>query len=206
MGFTIAPAYAWADGDLVTATRLASTASPTLADGQTYTFGAGSAAAPSVNFTGATTTGFYYGGGSLGFAVGGVSVAAWSSSAFAITTELTVSYTGATHTALSSSNTISQLSLDNTAGNATDATQINFRRNTVSMWVVGNNLGNASGDSFAIRNGTTDYLNITTTNITIASGTALKLGNAYQAGAPSSTGYITIKDSTGTTYKIPASV
>jgi hypothetical protein len=42
------------------------------------------------------------------------------------------------------------------------------------------------------------------TDITVASGTALKLGNAYVAGAPTATGYIVIKDSTGTSYKIPA--
>ena len=34
----------------------------------------------------------------------------------------------------------------------------------------------------------------------------LKLGNAYTAGAVTPTGYITIQDSTGTTYKIPVSL
>ena len=38
----------------------------------------------------------------------------------------------------------------------------------------------------------------------MTSGAALKLGNAYVAGAPTATGYIVIKDSTGTSYKIPA--
>lgn len=38
----------------------------------------------------------------------------------------------------------------------------------------------------------------------LASGADLQLGNAYVAGAPTATGYITIKDSTGTAYKIPA--
>lgn len=33
---------------------------------------------------------------------------------------------------------------------------------------------------------------------------ALQLGNEYQAGAPTATGYVTLKDSTGTSYKIPA--
>jgi hypothetical protein len=32
----------------------------------------------------------------------------------------------------------------------------------------------------------------------------LQVGNAYVAGAPTATGYIVIKDSTGTSYKIPA--
>ena len=31
---------------------------------------------------------------------------------------------------------------------------------------------------------------------------ALQLGNAYVAGAPAATGYVTLKDSTGTTYKV----
>lgn len=38
----------------------------------------------------------------------------------------------------------------------------------------------------------------------VASGKTLQLGNAYAAGAPSATGYLTIYDSTGTAYKIPA--
>ncbi len=32
----------------------------------------------------------------------------------------------------------------------------------------------------------------------------LQVGNTYTAGAPTATGYIVIKDSTGTSYKIPA--
>lgn len=39
---------------------------------------------------------------------------------------------------------------------------------------------------------------------TIASGKALKLGNAYVAGAPAATGYLTVQDSNGATYKILA--
>lgn len=33
-------------------------------------------------------------------------------------------------------------------------------------------------------------------------GTALRLGTAYTAGAPTATGYVTIQDSSGTTYKV----
>jgi hypothetical protein len=42
----------------------------------------------------------------------------------------------------------------------------------------------------------------TSGNVTIASGKALKLGNAYVAGAPTATGYVTIQDSAGNTYKV----
>ena len=42
--------------------------------------------------------------------------------------------------------------------------------------------------------------------VQVASGKALKLGNAYVAGAVVGTGSITIQDSTGTTYRIPVLV
>jgi hypothetical protein len=45
---------------------------------------------------------------------------------------------------------------------------------------------------------------ITTTGLAMASGKDISVGNAYVAGAPTATGYIVIKDSTGTSYKIPA--
>lgn len=54
------------------------TATPTIASDQTYTFNVGSNAAPSVNFTGATTTGLYYSSG-VGVAVGGTNVGIFSS-------------------------------------------------------------------------------------------------------------------------------
>jgi hypothetical protein len=47
-------------------------------------------------------------------------------------------------------------------------------------------------------------LGIDANDVAIQSGIGLKLGNAYVAGAPTATGYIVIKDSTGTSYKIPA--
>lgn len=40
----------------------------------------------------------------------------------------------------------------------------------------------------------------------IALGGALHLGNAYTAGVGAATGYLTVKDSVGTTYKIPVLV
>jgi hypothetical protein len=60
--------------------------------------------------------------------------------------------------------------------------------------------------NFRVRNaaGSSTYLDVDSSNVTISSGVGLKLGNAYVAGAPTATGYIVIKDSTGTSYKIPA--
>jgi len=48
-----------------------------------------------------------------------------------------------------------------------------------------------------------EYQLYTSVNLEIASGKSLQLGNARQAGAPTPDGYLTIKDSSGTSYKIP---
>lgn len=69
MAFTLTPAITWADGDVITATKLNTTATPTLADNQTYTWAVGAAATPSINFTGATTTGFFYAATYVGVSV-----------------------------------------------------------------------------------------------------------------------------------------
>lgn len=50
----------------------------------------------------------------------------------------------------------------------------------------------------------TERARVDSSNFTIASGIGLKLGNAYVSGAPTATGYVVIKDSNGTSYKIPA--
>jgi len=82
MTFTIAPGYTWTSGETVTATKLTSTATPTLAADQSYTFNVGAAATPSVNFTGATTTGLYYAASTLGFTVAAASVGTMAASTF----------------------------------------------------------------------------------------------------------------------------
>lgn len=69
MAFTLTPAITWADGDVITATKLNTTATPTLANNQTYTWAVGAAATPSINFTGATTTGFFYAASYVGVSV-----------------------------------------------------------------------------------------------------------------------------------------
>jgi len=67
-----------------------------------------------------------------------------------------------------------------------------------------NNFISGTSSNMTFRLSNTTRLTVDATDITVASGTALKLGNAYVAGAPAATGYIVIKDSTGTSYKIPA--
>lgn len=73
--FTNTPAYAWSDGDLVTAARLALTATPTTAAGQSYSFADGTAAAPSISFNSDVDNGFYFvGANSFGVTCGGSSI------------------------------------------------------------------------------------------------------------------------------------
>ena len=45
-------------------------------------------------------------------------------------------------------------------------------------------------------------LTVNASSVTIASGVAIQLGNTYVGGAPTATGYVTIKDSAGNTYKV----
>lgn len=78
MALTPTAGYTWVNGEVVTATKLNLAANPTIPSDQSYTFAAGSNAAPSVNFTGGTTTGLYYSSG-VGIAVGGVNVGIFSS-------------------------------------------------------------------------------------------------------------------------------
>lgn len=85
MSFTLTTAYTWVDGEVVTATKMNTAGVPTVADGQTYTFGAGAAATPSINFTGATTTGFYYAASKIGIAVAASSVGTIDATTFAYT-------------------------------------------------------------------------------------------------------------------------
>lgn len=65
-------------------------------------------------------------------------------------------------------------------------------------------VGTNTNHDVTIRTNTTTRVTVSSSDVTIASGVGLKLGNAYVAGAPTATGYIVIKDSTGTSYKIPA--
>jgi len=79
-----------------------------------------------------------------------------------------------------------------------------FLLSGVQRWSVG--IDNSDSDKFKIGTGalgSADRLTIDTSGNTTIAGT-LQVGNAYVAGDPVTTGYIVIKDSTGTSYKIPA--
>jgi hypothetical protein len=100
------------------------------------------------------------------------------------------------------------------AGGAVNAQGILSTSNAAGVAVVGGRQwsirANASGGSppsaFVIRDDSLGSERVTidaSGNVTLLAG-VLQLGNAYVAGAPTATGYIVIKDSTGTSYKIPA--
>ncbi len=304
MSFTLTPGYNWSDGEVVTETKLDLAATPTLANDQTYTFGAGTAAAPSVNFTGGTTTGLYLGSSSIGFAVGGASMGTWSASALTVTpsgglyVRKSGSTTGGGAIYLSGYDSTTQrdwsIRDDNSvdrlrfARGATDYTfydvlkvpasdsvsQQSWKATTQFDWTIGSTaiaaitstglavigsasaailyatnsfIGTSASNSTQVYNSNTNqgldllggpsgariqlfgsthasfanqtyydasthyfrangggsvFFSLDSTNATIGSGIALKLGNAYQAGAPAATGYVTLKDSAGTTYKV----
>lgn len=86
--------YVWQAGETVTATKLNLAAAPTIAAGQSYTFAAGTEAAPSINFTGGTTTGFYLGSSAIGFSVAGASVGTWSATGLTLGTSQDVKLLG----------------------------------------------------------------------------------------------------------------
>lgn len=75
MSFTVTPGYVFNAGETVTATKLNLDGSPTIADGQSYPFGIGTAAAPSISFSSSTSsaaTGFYFANPGVGVAYLGV--------------------------------------------------------------------------------------------------------------------------------------
>lgn len=61
---------------------------------------------------------------------------------------------------------------------------------------------NAGGNQVALACGGGQIWNTTVNGLSMASGKDIYLGNAYVAGAPTATGYVTIKDSAGTVYKV----
>ena len=61
---------------------------------------------------------------------------------------------------------------------------------------------NAGGNQVALACGGGQIWNTTVNGLSIASGKDIYLGNAYVAGAPTATGYVTIKDSAGVVYKV----
>lgn len=90
MALTLTSSYTWTSGEVDTATKRNTAGVPTIADGQTYSFGLGSAAAPSVTFNGDTNTGFYSpGADQAAVAVAGVQVASFTSAGLGVTGGLT---------------------------------------------------------------------------------------------------------------------
>lgn len=61
----------------------------------------------------------------------------------------------------------------------------------------------ASGNISLIAGGV-EIARVTSAQLQLISGKALQLGNAFQSGAVTTTGYITLQDSTGTVYKLNA--
>jgi hypothetical protein len=75
-----------------------------------------------------------------------------------------------------------------------------------TLWSIGGGIDTRQ-DELAFRRGSTTVLyldNNLDTNVrnNLNVSGALKLGNAYVSGAPTATGYVTIKDSAGNTYKV----
>jgi hypothetical protein len=98
----------------------------------------------------------------------------------------------------------------------TNAAYLRFAYNTSTSAVESGSIGAQntvlyidsleSGGSTQLRtNGSTTALTLDSSQRTILSG-ALRLNNAYVAGAVVGTGYVTIQDSTGTTYRVPVLV
>ena len=61
---------------------------------------------------------------------------------------------------------------------------------------------NAGGNQVAATAAGAQVWNTTSNGLAMALGKDIYVGNAYVAGAPTATGYVTIKDSNGVTYKV----
>lgn len=193
MSFTLVPGYNWSDGEVVTEAKLDLAALPTLADGQTYTFGAGTAAAPSVNFTGGATTGFYLGTTAIGFSVGAASVGTWSATGLNVSGTFTA--TGRTRATYGIFN-----GLLSAYDSVTGGIYLGYNSGSI-IRSVSDNAGSAANISIEVGNGT-QVAQFTSTGFAVASGLILTLGNAYVATPPTCTGYVTLKDVNGVTYKV----
>ncbi len=124
-------------------------------------------------------------------------------------------YAGAAVSSIQSSNSIlAGASLENSSTGNAAAVRLSMTAGTRTGEINTYGSGHATLAGrirVATSNGQIDFipsgvfaLGIDANDVAIQSGIGLKLGNAYVAGAPTATGYIIIKDSTGTSYKIPA--
>jgi len=190
MALTLTAGYTWTSGEVDTATKRNSAAVPTVADGQTYAFGLGSAASPSQTFNGDTNTGAYSpGADQWAVAVAGVQVVAVSSTGFAVTGTTTSTEAG---------------SGDGTGLNAGTATA--GGNAGVSFFTAGSNrwtndiLGSADAESIRWRKrgtGAGTYMTLSTAGLVLAgqltqaSATLAKTSTALTDAAQSQVATIT---------------
>ena len=124
-------------------------------------------------------------------------------------------YAGAAVSSIQSSNSIlAGASLENSSTGNAAAVRLSMTAGTRTGEINTYGSGHATLAGrirIATSNGQIDFIpsgvfamSIDANDVAMQSGIGLKLGNAYVAGAPTATGYIVIKDSTGTSYKIPA--
>ena len=166
----------------------------------------GTVALPSLILSTDTTSGMYrIGANNIGISISAAKVLDISSTGLSVTgtlsasggyngtvgattpstvaaTTISASATSNTPITMVTTNAISQLSLDTTAGGATDATQIAFRRNGTSKWTVGNNVVN-TGDAFTIASGGVSYASVSSTGLAVtgavSSTTKLTAGTLF---------------------------
>lgn len=116
---------------------------------------------------------------------------------FALQDNGDLTYGGVTFSGVSGSGKLAGTASPTFTGTVTAAT-LSFSSALTPTGDVTTNIG-AGG----ARIGTTYTYNAEVSNLLkVTSGAVLQLGNAYVAGAPAATGYVTLKDSAGTTYKV----
>lgn len=196
MAFTLTAGYTFVDGEVVTATKLGQLSVPTLASDQTYTFGAGTAAAPSWNFTGYTTTGLYAAAPGIGFTVAGASVGTWTATTFTVTRNIASSYAG--QSTFGNSNTDQSVKIFG----GTDATNAQLQLFGGSHATLAKQAF-LDADTISLRTAAgTANATLSSSGLVMGTGVPIYLGNAYVATPQTCTGTVTIKDSSGTTYKV----
>jgi hypothetical protein len=107
-----------------------------------------------------------------------------------------ISGTGTTALTLDSSQNATFAGKTYTASGTAAAPALSFTGDTDSGFY------NPGGNQVALACGGGQIWNTTVNGLSMASGKDIYLGNAYVAGAPTATGYVTIKDSAGNTYKV----
>ncbi len=112
---------------------------------------------------------------------------------------------GGASTALFENSTNNSYAFIAIRGTGAGGGQFQFEYGTGGGTVAGGVYGDASGLNFYTGTSTINLV-CDGTNVVIASGKNLKLGNAYVNTPQVPTGYVVIYDSTGTAYKVPCNV